>query len=282
MKRFCAFAMAAMLLLSGCTPGADQTPPPDTTTPIPAQTPAEPSTLPVQVALFLPDEEARYLEVEEEEIPSLDAQNLVDALIEHDALPKDVKVISFTEKVPATLDLSQAFGDAMGTTGTAGERMLFGAVVHTFLDGFGLDEITVTCEGKTIETGHAVYDAPAAFSSGDLEWDDCYYLYADDKGNLTGDDAEVVWEWDTEKRAEHKETLDAMKANFQWGYAILNTCGTQVPLTLSGQAIIRLEGKLATDVELIAFLRNSEQPPFFQVEMEDGVVTRLYSLPVGE
>lgn len=276
MKRLCVLAVT-LLLLTGCGPAEGTTPAPGTPSPAgEVQTPAM-----HRAALFLPDDDARYLEIEEVWLSDLEPQTLVDGLIDRGALPKNVKVLSFTGEEPAILDMSREFGEAMNSTGTAGETMLYGALVHTFLDAFGLDELRVTCEGGVIETGHEVYDAPAAFSPGDLEWGDCFYLYVDHAGNFTADDAEVIWEWDAEKREEHRQLLETMKADFRWGYAILNTCGTQDTMTLADDAVIRVQGRLATRQELADFLRTAEEPQLFQIEREDDVATRLYSLPVG-
>lgn len=55
------------------------------------------------------------------------------------------------------LDLNQAFGNALGSMGTAGEYMTLGSLCNTFLDAYGCEKIQITVEGNTLETGHTEY-----------------------------------------------------------------------------------------------------------------------------
>ena len=127
------------------------------------------------VNLYLPDADAETLVMTPVEIEAT-PQSIVDALIAQGALPEGIAVRAFaliqapneTEIRSGRLDLSQTFADALAASGTAGETMLMGSVVDTFLDYYGLHELSVTCKGATIETGHQIYDAPmTVFKTGE-------------------------------------------------------------------------------------------------------------------
>ena len=116
------------------------------------------------VTLYLPDDQAEYVEQTECEITIVKedvAGALISALTEQGALPEGVVVQAFSQKEKAlTLDLNQAFEDAAANSGTAGETMLIAAVADTFLSHYGAESLTITVEGQPIETGHTVYDEP--------------------------------------------------------------------------------------------------------------------------
>ncbi len=116
------------------------------------------------VSLYLPDEQAELVEETKMEIKVKGddiAGAMIAALVEQGALPEGVAVKQFTqEEDTLTLDLNQAFADALMETGTAGETMMLAAVVDTFLVHYGAASLTLTAEGQTLETGHAIYDEP--------------------------------------------------------------------------------------------------------------------------
>ncbi|MBS5150555.1 MAG: GerMN domain-containing protein [Butyricicoccus pullicaecorum] len=116
------------------------------------------------VTLYLPDDQAEYVEPTECEIKIAKedvAGALISALAEQGALPEGIAVKTFSkEENVLTLDLNQAFEDAVANSGTAGETMLMASVADTFLSYYGAQSLTITVEGQPIETGHAVYDEP--------------------------------------------------------------------------------------------------------------------------
>ena len=147
----------------------------------------------LDVILWVPDGSASYL-VEQPATVENGPQGLVDGLIRYGALPEGVRVLSYctedngTEEVKdgvavytlgepeGYLNLSAEFGEAMNSTGTAGELMLMSSVVNTFLEQYHLERLTVTVEGKTLETGHAVYDQPQT---------KYFFLESDDSASYT-------------------------------------------------------------------------------------------------
>ena len=134
-----------------------------------------------EATLYLPNDNADGFETVTETVQA-NPQGLVDALIAHDALPEGVTVNDFRMEDNGTettegegddasvsytpgdsqifLDVSQAFGDAASTTGTAGETMLLGSLVNTMLTYYNAETLTLTVEGAVLETGHNVYDTP--------------------------------------------------------------------------------------------------------------------------
>lgn len=58
----------------------------------------------------------------------------------------------------AMLDMNQAFADYLGRLGTAGESIVIGSLVNTFLDCYQCDLLMITAEGKVLKTSHEVYE----------------------------------------------------------------------------------------------------------------------------
>lgn len=135
----------------------------------------------MEITLYLPDDQAESFEEVTETVEAT-PQGVVDALIAHGALPEGVKVNNFSmtdngvetqegdtvsytasDTLHIDLDLSQEFADAAASTGTSGELMLLGSLVNTMLKAYNADEITITCDGEVLETGHNVYDQPLTF-----------------------------------------------------------------------------------------------------------------------
>ena len=121
-----------------------------------------------KLILYLPNDMADGFLEKEVEIDKIEAQNIIDLLIENKALPKGVKVNSFnieennTKKV-VIIDLNSVFKENISSTGTAGEMMLLGSVVNTMLKNYNADTLKLTCDGKILETGHNIYDYPLEF-----------------------------------------------------------------------------------------------------------------------
>lgn len=56
------------------------------------------------------------------------------------------------------LDMNQAFADYMNRLGAAGEYIVMGSLVNTFLDCYQCELLVITAEGKVISTSHEVYE----------------------------------------------------------------------------------------------------------------------------
>ena len=56
------------------------------------------------------------------------------------------------------LDMNQAFGDYLNRLSAAGEYIVMGSLVNTFLDCYQCDLLMITVEGKVLETGREIYE----------------------------------------------------------------------------------------------------------------------------
>ena len=90
----------------------------------------------------------------------------MEVLTDAGVLNKDIRLNQVTWEENGTLltiDFNEAFRDQVLTQGTAGERMLIGSVVNTFLSAYGVEAVMITVEGEILESGHVVYDFPMEF-----------------------------------------------------------------------------------------------------------------------
>lgn len=100
-------------------------------------------------------------------LDELSADKLIDELAKVNIVSLDTKVRSVfidenNEKL-LHLDMSKEFGEYVSMMGTAGEYIVMGGIVDTFLDAYGCENIKITVEGKTLETGHTSYDGELHF-----------------------------------------------------------------------------------------------------------------------
>lgn len=148
MKRLAALVLFC-LLLAGC--GAPSSP-------------ADTSACMEQLTLYLPDDNAEFLETKVVSVSAVNEQNILEQLKLEAVLKEEVAVNSFTQNdLALTLDVNGAFSQQVCSMGTAGEYMIIGSVVNTFLTAYHADCIIITVDGKPWESGHAVYDAPLFF-----------------------------------------------------------------------------------------------------------------------
>ncbi len=123
------------------------------------------------VSIFSGNEDATGLKKTMTEVKELDAQSLVDKLIEEGVLEDGTKVLSFevtggsddTEAGPGsekeasteasekigTLDLSQ-----VPSSGSTGDDLMLGAVGNTFIENFELDKLKLLVNGENYSGGH--------------------------------------------------------------------------------------------------------------------------------
>jgi len=109
--------------------------------------------------LYLPNEDVSGFVTKEEPTDGT-AADIVEKLVKEGALPEGCALLSFED---GTADMNEAFGNAVKNTGSSEEYTKIGSVVNTLLGFYELEEITLTVEGETLETGHNIYDYPLAF-----------------------------------------------------------------------------------------------------------------------
>lgn len=119
---------------------------------------------PVKVLVYYGNAAADGFEQKEVEIKGLTPQHLIDELAILNVVSIDTEVKSFEQDGKSLkLDLSKGFSQYVNMMGTSGEYIVIGGLVNTFLTAYDADEILITVEGKTLETGHASYENPLTF-----------------------------------------------------------------------------------------------------------------------
>lgn len=117
----------------------------------------------LSVRIFHGDSQAEQLLFTTVELEEVTPEYLLLQLFSNQVLPDTVSIRSFEEeqqeeKLLLKLDLSGNFGTYLSSQGTAGENIVLGSLVNTFLDAYQAEGIRITVEGKTLETGHAIYE----------------------------------------------------------------------------------------------------------------------------
>lgn len=166
------------LLLTACTqkqPAPTDAPsaePPTTTAPISAPTEAAtdaPTEMPTEAApvkftIYTPNENADGFYDTVILVDERNAQNIVAELIKENVLNEGIAVNSENlDGAQLQLDFNSAFRDQLVTYGTAGEKMMIGSVVNTFLSAYGAETVMITVDGEILESGHMIYDFPITF-----------------------------------------------------------------------------------------------------------------------
>ena len=115
----------------------------------------------VLVRLYLPNENYDGCVVKEFESAVPDGERLVSLLIKEGVLAEDVKLLSMRQEGDVLyLDMNEGFLDHLCTFGSSTEGIVMRCLTYSFMDAFGASQTYTTAEGKTISTGHVVYDFP--------------------------------------------------------------------------------------------------------------------------
>lgn len=161
-KRTMALVIACTLTItSGCMPQNGE--PNKSVVDIQTTTPA---TEYQKVSIYLPDENGQNLISKEVQIEKNDEPmvELVQALVTEKALPIGTEVekwsVSKDDAPAVTLDLNTAFAEGILNAGSTGETIMLGSLINTVWEYFKPASITLTIDGKPLETGHNIYDTP--------------------------------------------------------------------------------------------------------------------------
>ena len=191
MKKTLSLIFCLALVFSLCACGG-QTPPP--TTPVPDQVEApvlpvpedspepapeasaepeatpevsvEPSAAPaLSVTLYKGDDNAEFVIPVECEIAEQSPQAIADKLVELGVFSAPVTANSFTvdNSNVIHLDMGQDFASLIFSSGTAGEHIMVGSLVNSFISVYEADAVLITVDGNPFESGHAVYDYALSF-----------------------------------------------------------------------------------------------------------------------
>ena len=170
MKKLIALLLCT-LLLCGCTPEAVPTEPVTEPTEATEEPTVQMATVPptqpevLTVTIYHGNANADGFETTEFEVEQMNVDILMEKLIEVGALKEDVVLASMQFKDGGlVLNFNDAFLDQLNTMGTAGERMMVGSVVNTFLTAFNkVDKVSILVGGQIVESGHVIYDEPMGF-----------------------------------------------------------------------------------------------------------------------
>lgn len=116
----------------------------------------------VEIQLYVSNDDATEFVSESVKIDELTPENIVNSLVQKSVLPSDIQVLKCEEQIvdgvkSLDVDFNEAFGTYVCSMGTTGEYYTIGSVVNTFLDAYGCEQIKITVEGNTLESGHAEY-----------------------------------------------------------------------------------------------------------------------------
>ena len=116
----------------------------------------------VEIQLYVSNDDATEFVSESVKIDELTPENIVNALVQKSLLPSDIQVLKCEEQIvdgvkSLDVDFNEAFGAYVCSMGTTGEYYTIGSVVNTFSDAYGCEQIKITVEGNTLESGHAEY-----------------------------------------------------------------------------------------------------------------------------
>lgn len=117
----------------------------------------------INIQIYYGDQNGEFLIKKQIVVPEISTESLAEALIEQGILERGTEIYSITQKTQEEqrlldVDFSEKFREKLLSLGTSGERIFMGSVINTLLDAYGADAIKITVEGKTLESGHAVYD----------------------------------------------------------------------------------------------------------------------------
>ena len=121
------------------------------------------------IRIYYADSQAEHViseNIGEEEVTP---EFLLSQLAKHNVISKKTKINSIKQTKSESggssliVDFSQEFQDDLFTQGTAGEFLMMGSVVNTFLRAYDADNMTITVNGNPLESGHCIYEKPMKF-----------------------------------------------------------------------------------------------------------------------
>lgn len=116
------------------------------------------------LSVYRGDANAENFIFEDVQVSQINETVILEQLIAAGVLPEGTVIHSFSVvDGHIFIDFNDAFLKHLNSMGTAGERMLTGSVVNTFLRAFDAQDLCFTVDGMTVESGHVIYDFPLEF-----------------------------------------------------------------------------------------------------------------------
>lgn len=116
----------------------------------------------VEINVYYGNDDATAFETEKMQIVSLNSEAVLDALVEKGVVVADIDILSLETTIvegvdTVEIDFNDAFSSYISSMGSTGEYYIMGSICNTFLDAYNCEQIKITIEGNTLETGHAEY-----------------------------------------------------------------------------------------------------------------------------
>jgi len=127
--------------------------------------PSAPVDTAVEINVYYSDETCENLVSETVTLAELSPENIMVSLYEKGAIsaPAQVKSFLMDKTGIIRLDLGAEYASMVNAMGTSGEYMMMGALVNTFLEAYSASGLMLQVDGKTLETGHSIYDFTLEF-----------------------------------------------------------------------------------------------------------------------
>lgn len=125
-----------------------------------------PTPTPMNIRIYCGNDNADGFDVHTYDVSNFNSATLIEKLIEVNVLSHDVALLS--EEYDGRclhLDFNDEFRNLINSMGTAGEYMIIGSVVNTFLGNYNdlADSIFITVNGEIFESGHVIYDSELTY-----------------------------------------------------------------------------------------------------------------------
>lgn len=116
------------------------------------------------ILIYYGDEDAEHIIIASIPKQEVTTELLISELAKKDILTNEVKVNSIKEvikgkKKTLEVDFNDKFQEILYSQGSAGEYIMMGSVVDTFLKAYGADSMTITSNGNILESGHCIYES---------------------------------------------------------------------------------------------------------------------------
>lgn len=116
---------------------------------------------PMEMIIYSGNENADGFVTDIYEVYYFNTHTLIEKLIEVGTLNDSITLqAEYYNGTCLHLDFNDAFLTQLSSMGSSGEYIMIGSIVNSFLDNYNdtAESIYITVDGKTIESGHVIYD----------------------------------------------------------------------------------------------------------------------------
>lgn len=112
------------------------------------------------ITVIVPNEDSTsFIEMKAQSVSSERIDAIISCMKQNNVFPAEIKVPSIDVKNgKATADFGKEFGNYIKTVGSTGEYYIMGSIVNSIIKNYGVEKVKITCNGKSIKTGHDIYD----------------------------------------------------------------------------------------------------------------------------